>query len=450
MPGLAESWKQVDDTTWLVNLRKGVKFHDGKEFTAEDVKTVYEWKARKNLPKGDMKPPQGGKHVEMIKEIEILDKYTLKLILHYPYRLLPIDAFREILIFDPEVIRKWGREAGFHPNGTGPFRFKEYVSGSHLIMERFEGYWGKKPYLDRVIFRVIPDAVTRVLALQAGEVDVALMDVNAIPSVEKDPKLKVYSISQTKQVTALLNFNMRRWPMNELKFRQAVAMGTEWTRLASLSLPQKAGTIQRTFLQGSWAYTAAHEKLRPPYNPQRAKQLIKEVGAAAGKPIPPIYVLIKDKPDAPPKTMQMVAPQLKNIGVSLDLHILEANTANLKMRRDPKMEWDICLTSTQGGGFDPFFVFNNLLSDAHQTPDKTNVAAWKNPQFDRLAKDALAISSQDKAKGFYQEAEKLLFRDLPVLPLFSQNALWGMTKRVNGFRPHDSGFLFLDNMWIEK
>jgi peptide/nickel transport system substrate-binding protein len=449
VPGLAESWKQLDDTTWLVHLRKGVKFHNGKELTAEDVKTTHEWKAKKNFPK-DLKPPKGGTHSMMIKDIEIVDKYTLKFILKYPYRILPVQAFRNVYVLDPDVTKKWGREAGLHPNGTGPFKFKEYVSGSHLILERNENYWGKRPYVDRIIMRVIPDATTRLLALQAGEVDVAVMEPSSIPSIEKDSKLTIYRLPQVLKAEGGVWFNMRRWPMNQLKFRHAVAMGADWIKFAKIALPYDSANIQRTFLQGSWAYNKEHEKLRPSYNPQKARQLIREVEAEAGKTIPPIYVLVAEKPLAEAVIFQMAAPALKNIGVTLDLHIFEPNTANTKFSFDPKMEWDMSLAEAGGVGIDPYFGFGYYLSDTRRAPDDTNPAGYKNPQFDKLARSAIATSNQNEAKRFNQEAEKILLRDLPCLPLFSSKALWGINKRVHGFRPHDSGWLFPNHLWIEK
>ena len=177
IPGLAASWEKIDQTTWLVHLRKGVKFHNGKELTAHDVAQNFDWKtnSKKYTKEKGWRPPRGRSDSHHIRKVEIVDKYTLKYTLKFPF--VPFVgvnlgwALRGII--DPEVVEKYGRQATLHPVGTGPFKFAEYASGSHLVMERFDDYWGGKPYLDRVVLRIIPDSQTRMLALQKGEVDIA-------------------------------------------------------------------------------------------------------------------------------------------------------------------------------------------------------------------------------------------------------------------------------------
>ena len=119
-------------------------------------------------------------------------------------------------------------------------------------MDRFDDYWGGKAYLDRVIFRIIPDDFTRFIALQRGEVDIALeLRLSQIDQLKKDPNLRYYLLSHYRSGVAMW-FNFRRWPMNQLKFRQAVAMGVDWDKISQSVFPKGAEKIIRTMFQGTW------------------------------------------------------------------------------------------------------------------------------------------------------------------------------------------------------
>ncbi|MFH1626316.1 MAG: hypothetical protein ABID54_14345, partial [Pseudomonadota bacterium] len=133
-----------------------------------------------------------------------------------------------------------------------------------------------------------------------------------------------------------------------------------------------------------------------------------------------------------------------------DLHILEPNTANIKFKRDAEQEWDIALDQCNGAGGDPYNTFTYFLSDALKAPDSTNHSAWKNLEFDRVVREYLAASDEEKARRLCQEAERLLFKDLPYFPVFAANALWAIRKNIHGFRPHDNGFLSPNKLWIER
>ncbi len=142
VPLLAESWKQVDDKTWLVHIKKGVKFHNGKEMTGEDVWKNLDWKlnSSKYLKEKGWRGPRVSTPMEPVKSIELVDKYTLKFNLKFPYApfLNYTLNWGAQGVVDPDVVEKYGKEATLHPVGTGPFKFVEWVSGDHVTLERFE------------------------------------------------------------------------------------------------------------------------------------------------------------------------------------------------------------------------------------------------------------------------------------------------------------------------
>ncbi len=455
VPALAESWEQLDDVTWLVRIRKGVKFHHGRELTAEDIRTQVDWSMK--TPKG-WRPVRQRSSVSMVKKVETVDKYTLKFTLEQPDELfLPyVLRWAHPGYSPPDLVEKWGREYSNHPTGTGPFKFAEWVSGDHITLERYDDYWGKKPYLDKVIFRALPDPQTRFIALQKGEVDIALIDLALLPTAQKDPNIKVCKIVSTiRQDGGGINFNLRRWPMNSLKFRQAVAMGADWEKIAKVSVPHGLADIQRSLLKGSWAYDPRAEKIVPRYNPEKAKMLIKEVEKEAGRPIPPLYALTRD--DSTFANFLTIAEnELKKIGVPLNLQILSYDVAKDKRQRDPKIEWDINLWGqSRGPGLSPIFFLDLFRSDRPGAPDGKNMPGYSNPRVDELIKlGRKGMKDRKKLRELYLEIEKILLTDIPYLPIWNQPMIYGVNKKVHDFYPHDSVWVYLDssfnNVWIEK
>ncbi len=453
---LAEKVEQVDDVTWLVRIRKGIKFHHGRELTAEDVYTQIGWGLK--TPKG-WRPIRHKSCLDMVKEVDLVDKYTLKFSLKQPSVLFSGFSLQWALnggAEPPDLVEKLGKQFTNSPVGTGPFKFAEWVSGDHIVIERFEDYWGKKPYLDKVIFRVIPDSQTRLIALQKGEVDIANIPLVSLKEVEKDPNIKVYKIISTTQPNGgVIDFNLRKWPMNSLKFRQAVAMGADWEKIAKIAVPHGQVDIQRSLLKGSWAYDPKAEKIVPSYNPERAKKLIKEVEKEAGRALPSIYTLSRDDTTTV-NFLSIAGDQLKKIGVKIDLYPLNYEVANDKLRRDPKSEWDICLWRMhRGPGIGPAYIFDYFLSDKRSAPDDKNVWAYNNPKVDEMIKLGLK-GGKDKKKlsRLFQETEKAILTDLPILPIYNEPVLYGVNKKVQDFMPHHSGWIYLvspyNNIWLKK
>ncbi len=459
VPMLAERWKQVDDITWLVYLRKGVKFHNGKEFTAEDVWKNLDWKwsAEKYSKEKGWKPPRGRSFQNSIKSVEIVDKYTLKFILKAPNVTFVNGILNWCLpgIIDPDIVDKYGKQATLHPVGTGPFKFAEWVSGDHVTLERFDDYWGGKAYLDRVIFRAIPDAQTRLIALQKGEVDAAKdLPLSSLPLIKKDPRLGYFLMEDITHRWGVLWFNLRRWPMNQLKFRQAVAMGADWAKITKAAFPEGTAIFCRSFLKGSWAENPEAEKLLPPYNPQKARELLKEVEKEAGRSLPKEIGGLTEREEIMANVLQMGAEELKKIGVNLKLRIEERYITTLLVNKNPEIDWDITLFSVMGPGVDPSNLANEFYSKASRSADRTNRSGYNNPEVDKLFGMGNAISDRNERKKVYQQIEKIILRDLPAMPIFNLPTLFGYNKKVHDLRAHDTLYLYLkspwNNVWIEK
>lgn len=463
-PSLASGWKQLDDLTWVVSIRKGVKFHNGKELTADDVAKNFDWRVNfeKYMKEKNWRPPRAKSDVGSAAEkIEVIDKYTLKIVLKYPFTPFAMGILQKGMtagVIDPDTVEKMGKQATLNPVGTGPFKLTEWVPGSHIIYEGFEDYWGGKAYLDKVVFRVIPDAQTRLIALQKGEVDLAILDLTALPTVKGDPNLDHWFCTDFNRKWGVLWFNLRRWPMSSLKFRKAIAMGADWNRAAAVAFPKGALFLNRTFYGGTWAENPEAKKLVLPYDPKKARELIKELEKEAGKPLPAeIDAVTSTRAPAGGALgdlLMIAADQLKQVGVNLKVRVLMPELLTDVYRRDPRSGWDILLASMACPKADPYGVTHDLFSKTVTAGDGKNIPAYSNPKVDELHLKILAVADRGKRIKLYNEVEKILFNDLVALPLVELPGFFGVNKKVHDYAPHPSGILYIktrwNNIWKEK
>jgi peptide/nickel transport system substrate-binding protein len=181
-PGLAESYEKIDDVTYEFKLREGVKFHDGTPFNASAVVFTLNRIMTTDAPLKGM--------VSFIESVEEIDNYNVRITLKKPYA-----DFLHIISFwtwieSPTAVLKWGDEDyGRHPVGTGPYKFKEWIEGDRIILERNEDYWGGESYLDEIVYRVIPDSSVLTMELELGNIDVAGISFEELPRLEAETDL---------------------------------------------------------------------------------------------------------------------------------------------------------------------------------------------------------------------------------------------------------------------
>ena len=418
-PMLATSWEAINETTWVFNLRKGVKFHNGEDFNAEAVKYTIDrildpaTKATKRH------------HLTIIDRVDILDPYTVKIITKAPSPLI-ITNFAAIL---PIVAPKYYKEKGAayvatHSMGTGPFKFVRWVEDEELVLEANENYWDGPPNIRTLSFKSIPEDSTRAAALIGGDIDIAKdIPAHLIPMVNKSKKAKVISCPSAVCINIYLD-TLTKGPLQDKRVRQALNYGVDKEAIIKHILEGHGTPL------GNPNITPFHfgynPSLKPyPYNPEKSKALLKEAGYGDGLTLvlnTPSGRYVKDKEIA-----EAIAGQLSKVGVKVEVRVHEwGNYTKL-------------LYSTEGGG--PMFMMGWAGTyDADGSLSKPlhcgkTLSLWCNQEFDSYLDKARVTMDPKEREKIYHNALRLAHEEAPLIPLYYGVDTYGMSNRVQNWEP---------------
>lgn len=449
IPGLAESWRAIDATTWEFKLRRGVKFHDGSDFTAEDAAFSLQ---RPLSIKGS--PGGFASYVRAIATVTAVDAHTLRIKTKYPYGALP-EEINSILIVSKKRALHAGPEdfdAGRAMIGTGPYKFVKYQRGDRLELARNDQWWGKTPTWpswDRVTLRVIPADPSRTAALLSGELDAIEHVPSAdIKNINKNNKLRV--IQTTSWRTIVLHLDQYRAqppgvtdadgkplaknPFMDLRVRRAMSKAINRSAIAERVMEGLAVPAANIVSPGVFGYNAA---LKPEtYDPAGAKKLLTEAGYPKGFRVTlagPNNRYINDE-----QVLQTVAQLLTRVGITTRV---EATPMSTFLGRVRKEETSFALLGW--GSFAADLALRSLV--ATPNPEK-GYGAWNwghyaNPKVDALMEQALGSIDRNKRETLAREANTLAMNDLALIPLHHQVVSWAMRAGLN-YTPRTDEFTF--------
>ena len=383
LPALAESWTVSDDgKTYTFKLHTGVKFHDGSDFTADDVKFSLD-RARA----ADSTNAQKGLFAA-IDTVEAVDPATVKVTLKNPqgsflYNL----GWGDAVIVAPESAAA-NKEK---PVGTGPFKFDNWAKGSAISIVKNPDYWGEPAGLDRAEFRIVPDAAAAIPALLSGDVQ-AFPNFNvgdALPQVQSDPRFKV-AIGSTEGET-ILSTNNRKAPFDNLKVRQAIAHAIDRKAIIDGASSGLGTPIGSHFSPANKAYVDLTGTY--PHDIAKAKELLKEAGLENG-----FSATLKLPPVAYARDGgQIVASQLREIGV--DLEIVPVEWADWLKQVFTDKDFDLTIVS------------HTEPNDIDIYSRKDYYFGYDNPAFDKIIEELNLSSDDAKRTELYKQAQKILADD---------------------------------------
>ncbi len=319
VPDLAKSWEVLDaGKTYVFHLEEGVKFHDGTDFDAEAAK----WNIDRILDpevKSWVRP-----YYEEIDTVEVVDKYTLRIRMKQPSGALLTALggyFQGIPMISPKAFETYGKDWLYHPVGTGPYIFKEWVPGKHVILEKNPNYFRKGlPYIDTLEFRIMKDPLTASTALRAGEIDfITRMPIQQVPLLEKSPGIKVITGPELAPTIALLN--MRVKPLDDVRARRAVGgYGINRVEIAKVAFQGRATPLVSVVPPGVPDAIDLNEMY--PYKPDEAKRLLKELGFDNKNPFK--FTILTSNVDATyANVAALLKEQMAKIGVEAKINMLD-------------------------------------------------------------------------------------------------------------------------------
>ncbi len=434
VPELARSWQVSPDGKRVTfQLQRGVKFHDGTDFTAEVVK----WNVERILDP-QTKSPQRSQLEPAVAAVTVVDPATVAFELKKPFApLLAALAERPGFIVSPTAAKQSGPDFGRRPVGTGPFRFVEWVADSHVTLERFPDYWDKgRPYLDKVTFRSVPDPTVRLTMVRTGEVDITTdLDAKDVPALQGDPNLRVSEMRPAARWTAL-QWQVDKPPFNNKALRQAIALAIDRNELKEVLLRGFGEPARGPVVPGLWWFDPNLKGFGHDLELARKKL------AEAGYPNGFRHKFVVENTPQWIRQAELLQGQLQKINVTMEFE--PVNTADAyAMIVQRKTNWTHTRWTQRA---DP----SGLLSILFHSKGFANSTGYSNPRVDELLDRAAAIYEPERRKPLYHEAERLITDDVPYVFLNYTAEFAVMSRKVQNWGWIPDLIPRFRELWLER
>ena len=438
IPVLADSHTvSKDGLVYTFKLKSGIKFHDGTDFNAEAVKTSFD---RVTNPENKLKRYTLYKN---IAKTEALDATTVRVTLKEPFSpFINTLAHPSGVIISPAALAKYGSKGiAQNPVGTGPFKFVEWKSTDYLKVAKWEGYWKKGyPKIDSITWRPVVDNNTRAAMMQTNEAHFAFpMPPEALESLSKKASLEVTKAPSI--IHRYLSMNTQQKPFDNPKVREAINYAINKDALVKVAFSGYAVPAEGVLPQGVEYAT----KLGPwPYNPAKAKELLKEAGYPNGfeSTLWSAYNYTTAQ-----KVIQFVQQQLAQVGIKVQVRALEAGqrVELVESAQDPATApvrmYYVGWSSSTG---EADWAIRPLLASESLPPKMFNTAYYKNPEVDAdIAKALVTTSSTEKAR-LYADAQQRIWKDAPWAFLVTEQLLSVRARNLTGFHVIPDGSFNFD------
>lgn len=429
VPELVDSYTVSEDATvWTFDLKKGVKFHDGDPFNAEAVKINLERVMDPNL-----KLARRSLFAADIKEIKVLGEHKLEIVLNKPFGAFIANLAHYAGKFhSPSSLRKYGNDVARNPVGTGPFRFVEWIPGDRIVLEANPEYWGVKPKVKRIVYRPVPEDASRAMQLEAGDVDVAYpLAVQDIQRIRSNPNLVVQSVPSMTNLH--FQINTLHKPLDDKRVRQALNYALDLKAICDKIYQGEAVPLDSPISPALWGYAPVGKYK---YDPDRARQLLKEAGVEPGKLKLKMYVP-EGRYLMAAQVSEAVAGYLADVGVGVEMVKLEWATYLDLFKKGPEQaDHDLLMLGWAPSTGDPDWGMRPLFHSKMWAPTNYNSSFYANPQVDELLEKAMRAASPEERLSLYKEAQAIIMDDAPWLFLVAYNVAVGHKKE-------------LKNVWVQ-
>jgi peptide/nickel transport system substrate-binding protein len=444
IPGLAVSWRAIDPTTWEFRLRRGVRFHDGAELTAEDV--AFSIERTLTVPNGQFRT-----FTQRIVGKQIVDAHTLRLRTATPYAMVPYDLNSVFIVSRKAAAGALAGDfdSGKAMIGTGPFRFSRFARGDRVELARNDAYWGGKPAWEKVTFRIVPTDPARIAGLLSGELDaIEQVPTADLPRIGRDSAFRIAQKVSWRTIfffpdqyrdrapglTDKRGGPLASNPFRELRVRRALSKAINREAIAARLMDGAALPASNLVSPPVFGYAP---DLKPEaYDPEGAKKLLAEAGFADGfamKLATPNNRYVNDDQIA-----QAVAAMFARVGVQARVEAMPINSYITKGRKG-----DFAFAMFGWGSFSGDLALRPLVAtvDPEKGFGAFNWSHYSNPRLDELLERGFSSIDEKKREALAQEAMRLAMRDYAVIPLHHQVTTWAMKKSL-AYAPRTDEFTF--------
>jgi peptide/nickel transport system substrate-binding protein len=436
VPGLATSWKAIDDLTWEFKLRKNVRWHDGSPFTADDV--VFTLKRVPDVPNS---PSSFATFTKPIVEVKVVDPYTIVFKTASPHVLLPSDLASVAIVskVNGEKATTADYNSGKAAIGTGPYKFVEYVPNQRVVLKANYGYWGGEEPWDKVTFKILTNSAARVAALLSGDVQmIETVPTSDIAQLSKDPKfaladkvsnrviyvhLNQWDDKTVPFVTAKDGKPLARNPFKDARVRKALSMAINRDAIVDRIMEKKAvpaAQLLPDFFPGT------SKKLKPlKYDPEGARKLLAEAGYPNGFALTvhgPNNRYINDA-----AICQAIAQFYSRAGIDAKV---ETMPSSVYFTRATKGEFGYMVLGWGTESGEQGSSLRSLLAthDPSKGMGVTNRGRYSNPTFDKMVSDALVTMDDKKREAMIQQAAELVMGDTGLIPIHYEVSTWATAR----------------------
>jgi len=450
-PELAERWEVSPDGLRITfHLRRGVKWHDGADFTAADVEFTYRTMI-------DPKTPTAyGEDFKQVRKFEVLDPLTVRVTYEKPFA--PALASWGFSVMPKHLLA--GKDITASPLarapvGTGPYRLREWKSGEKIVLEAYDGYWEGRPNIDRVVYRIIPDTATMFLEMRAGNVDMmGLEPLQYTRQTDTDAFRKNFrKYRYLASAYTYLGFNLERPLFQDRRVRQAISHAINKQEVIDIVLLGLGQEATGPYKPGTWAHNANVRKY--PYDPARAQTLLADAGWGRTGPD---GVLVKEGKrfaftvvtnqgnKLRAKVAEIIQKNLKAVGIDVEIRIIEW-AAFLKEYVHPRKFDAVILGWTIPQDPDAYDIWHSSKTG----PAELNHVSFKNAEADALIERGRRTFDQEERRKAYARFQEILAEEQPYVFLYVPDALPIVAARFRGITPAPAGISYnFIKWWVPK
>ena len=428
-PRAADSYDVSDDAcTYTFHLHEGITFTDGEPLNAAAVVANYEaaidkdnnWRRRRMF----IETIDENTEEVRIDSCTAVDDYTVEFHLPTPYAPF-MNSVTQFYLISPAALADSSWDYSKKSAGSGPYVLEEYAQGDHVSILRNEDYWGEAPSIDRIDFRVVPEAGSRIAALQTGEATAIYpMPTDQVATVRAAGDINMVSLESTTMRYVTLNTNYE--PLSDVKVRQALNHALnqdEYVKVMYSGAATPATSVLPEMVPGYKAQTPYE------YDLEKAKSLLEEAGYADGFEVS----VICDNSTQETKGATFVMQQLEQIGVHVNVLPNEAAT-NAEIAAEPEDTTELQMWYVNWSQSDPDGFLRSLLSSAMVPPTGYNTAFWRNDEFDSELEAGNAAPTVEEQNEHYGKCQDIAWEECPWLYLASDNTLLSYKAYLNGIK----------------